>query len=361
MPRNRTALARFALVLLLSRSSGCSAQEWHDPSPHRVATIRLPVGRVQYLDWGGTGAPLILLHGWNSNAHVFDDLAPRLTDRFHVVAVSLPAFGASDAPKSGYGLNDVADAVIGLMDSLSIARASFAGHSFGGWVLTRLATRYPDRVNKLVYLDAAFDANASDSLVARRPVKRPPLTNVRSQADVIAWLHHDFFGMWTPSLEAEYRGRSADEPARAAVLQPLFDEARRGPDHWADINAPVLAICALAEVSSEFPWLTTRDSAYDVARRYIERERRPFQHAECERFRRTVPHATTIELSGHHYIFEQHQADVVRAMQTFLLNRESPSGALDERARGRQHTDAPSERIRSADRDRPIRRNRSDN
>jgi pimeloyl-ACP methyl ester carboxylesterase len=319
--RNSAVVARFTLALLLTTSSCGSAQQWRDPSPHRVATIRLPVGRVQYLDWGGTGEPLILLHGWNSNAHVFDDLAPQLTDRFHVIAISMIGFGESDAPPREFGLTDAAELVIGLMDSLSIARASFAGHSFGGWVLTRIATRHPGRVNKLVYLDAAFDANASDSLVARRPLKRPPLINAKSQSDVIAWLRRDFFGMWTPSLEAEYRGRSADESARATLLQPLFAEARRGPEHWADINASVLAICALAEVSSEFPWLTPRDSAYELARRYIELERRPFQHAECERFRTTVPRATTIELSGHHYIFEQHQAEVVKAMRTFLMSR----------------------------------------
>jgi pimeloyl-ACP methyl ester carboxylesterase len=319
--RDRVALAYVALALLLTASSCGSAPQWRDPSPHRVATIRLPVGRVQYLDWGGTGEPLILLHGWNSNAHVFDDLAPMLADSLHVIAISMPGFGESDAPLTGFGLTDMTDAVIAVMDSLAITHASFAGHSFGGWVLTRLATRHPDRVNKLVYLDAAFDANASDSLVARRPVKRPPLTNVKSQADVIAWLRRDFFGMWTPSLEAEYRGRSADESARATLLQSLFADARRGPEQWADINAPVLAICAMAEVSSEFPWLTPRDSAYDAARRYIDVERRPFQHAECERFRKTVPHATTIELPGHHYIFEQRQSEVIRAMRVFLLTR----------------------------------------
>ena len=299
-----------------TRSSGDS--EWRDQSPHRIAFAKLPKGRVQYLDWGGHGPPVVFLHGWNSNAHVFDDIAPLLADTFRVVAISLPGFGQSDAPTAQYGLDDAADAVLGTLDQLHIATASFVGHSFGGWVITRIAVRAPARVHRLVYLDAAFDANASDSLVARRPIKRPPLGPVPSTADVMTWLRRDFFGMWTPSLEAEYRDRSPAEGERATLFKRVFDEARRGPDQWKGIRAPALAICALATVGSEFPWLSASDTAIDRARRYVDEERRPFQHSECLRFAKTVPNASVLELNGHHYIFEQRQAEVVQAMRKFL-------------------------------------------
>ena len=145
-----------------------ASQPWRDASPHRVGFVGPTNGRLQYLDWGGRGPHVVLLHGWNSNAHVFDDLAPRLTDSLQVVALTLPGFGESDAPGSGYSLDTAADAVVAALDSLGIARASFAGHSFGGWIMTRLATRHPTRVERLIYLDAAFGLAASDSSVARR-------------------------------------------------------------------------------------------------------------------------------------------------------------------------------------------------
>ncbi|MEP7000979.1 MAG: alpha/beta hydrolase, partial [bacterium] len=255
----------------------------------------------------------------NSNAHVFDDLAPRLTDSLRVVALSLPGFGESDAPTSDYSLDAAADAVVAALDSLGIARASFAGHSFGGWIMTRVAMRHPTRVERLIYLDAAFGLTASDSIAARRPVQRPAAVGLKTQDDVIAWLHRNFFGMWTPALEAEYRGRSVEEDARAPVLKSIVDDAKRSPDAWSQLTVPSLAICALAEVSSEFPWLSPSDTAYAAAQRYVDAERRPFQHAECERFHRTVPGSRTLELPGHHYIFEAKPVEVTRAIRAFLL------------------------------------------
>jgi pimeloyl-ACP methyl ester carboxylesterase len=159
----------------------------------------------------------------------------------------------------------------------------------------------------------------TDSIVARRPVQRPAAVAFTTQDDVIEWLHHNFFGMWTPALEAEYRGRSADEEGRAPALKSIVDDAKRSPEAWSHLTVPSLAICALAEVSSEFPWLSPGDSAYAIARQYINAERRPFQHAECERFRRTVLNSRTLELPGHHYIFEAQPVAVTRAIRAFLL------------------------------------------
>lgn len=317
----RALLCMTLAVLLAACRAAPSDPGWRDRSPHRVGVAGPPNGRIQYLDWGGNGQPLVLLHGWNSNAHVFDDLAPARSDRFRVIAISLPGFGESDAPAPSYGLDDATDAVAVVLDHLRIGPATIVGHSFGGWVMTRLAVRMPNRASRLVFLDAAFDANASDSIVARRPVTRPPLVNATSQADVITWLRQNFIGMWTPSLEAEYRGRSPDEGARAPLFQHILQEVRRGPEQWTSIRVPVLAICALATVLSEFPWLSPGDTAYARAQRFVLKKRRPLQHSECQRFRRTVPSATVLELDGHHYIFEQREAEVLEAIRAFMLIR----------------------------------------
>ena len=304
-----------------AQSASPSETAWHDSSPHQIGFAGPAKRRVQFLDWGGHGPTLVLIHGWNSNAHVFDGLAPRLTDRFHVVGLTLPGFGASDPPGPGYALDTAVDAIVDALDSLGITRAIFAGHSFGGWILTRMAIRHPARVDRLIYLDAAFNLAASDRNVAARPVARPSTDGLRTRADVIEWLHRAFFGFWTSALEAEYRGRSPDEDQRAALLKSISADAEQAPEEWDQIQVPVLAICALADVPSEFPWLTRGDSAYGVSRRYVEAVRRPFQHAECERFHRTVPNAQTLEIAGHHYIFEAKPDEVTRAIRAFLLGR----------------------------------------
>lgn len=294
---------------------------WHDPSPHRAGFLVINGARLHYLDWGGQGRFLLLIHGWGSNAHVFDDLAPQLTDRYHVVALTLRGFGESDTVPSDYSLARYAADLRATLDSFHVDRATVAAHSFGGWVLTAMARRYPDRLDHVVYLDAAFDMRVSDSIVARRPLRRPALSNAQSAADVMQWLRANFFGMWTPALEAEYRARPRDESTRAAQLRRVGDEAEHAAPNWAEVTVPALAICALATTASEFPWLQATDSGLATARRFVEQERRPQQHAECERFRTARPDHRTVELAGHHYVFIWHPADVAQALRGLAPRR----------------------------------------
>ncbi|MGH7714164.1 MAG: alpha/beta fold hydrolase, partial [Gemmatimonadaceae bacterium] len=262
-----------------------SRQAWRDPSPHTIDSVDVGDARLQYLDWGGRGPLLIFLHGWGSNAHTFDDLAPQFTDRYRVVALTQRGFGSTNPPPSGYSIARYAADVIALMRKLRHERASLVGHSFGGWVLTQLATSTPNRVERLVYLDAAFDMTRSDSVITRRPFARPSTAGIKNETEYFDWLRKYFYGMWSPALEAEARvnAQSRFNPAAQAAL----DEARRGPDRWKDIRAPALAVCALAEVSSEFPWISPKSAAFAAGKAYVDTVRRPFQRAECERFRKT--------------------------------------------------------------------------
>ena len=73
------------IVLLLFSTIQRSPQQWHDPSPHRVQFIEAEKDvRLEVLDWGGTGRPVVLLAGLGNSAHVFDDFAPKLTRANHV-------------------------------------------------------------------------------------------------------------------------------------------------------------------------------------------------------------------------------------------------------------------------------------
>ena len=58
--------------------------------------------QLEVLDWGGSGRPLILLAGSGVTAHIYDDIAPKLTDRSHVYGITRRGFGASAHPSSGY-------------------------------------------------------------------------------------------------------------------------------------------------------------------------------------------------------------------------------------------------------------------
>ena len=106
------------------------------------------------LDWGGTGETLVLLTGLGDNAHVYDQFAYQFTDRFHVIGITRRGFGRSSQPAHGYDLDTRARDDIAVLDKLNIRQAVFVGHSVAGTELSKLGAAYPDRVKKLVYLDA---------------------------------------------------------------------------------------------------------------------------------------------------------------------------------------------------------------
>lgn len=111
--------------------------------------------RLHYLDHPGEGPTLVLAPGLTANAHSFDGLMRAgLADVAHVITLDLRGRGESDAPPSGYAMEDHARDVLGLLDALELERVVMAGHSFGGLLTYWLAANHPERVERCVVLDA---------------------------------------------------------------------------------------------------------------------------------------------------------------------------------------------------------------
>jgi pimeloyl-ACP methyl ester carboxylesterase len=126
-----------------------------DTSGHKVSFVTVEPGvQLEVLDWGGIGQALVLLTGMGDNAHVFDEFAYQFNDRFHVIGITRRGFGRSSQPAHGYDLDTRARDDITVLDKLNIREAVFVGHSVSGTELNKIAAVYPDRVKKLVYLDA---------------------------------------------------------------------------------------------------------------------------------------------------------------------------------------------------------------
>jgi len=133
--------------------------------------------RLEVLDWGGKGPAIVFLAGSGGTAHIYDDLAPQLADRFRVLGITRRGHGASShaSDTTTYTLDVMAEDVRAVLDSFGLSRASLVGHSIAGAEITRFAARWPDRVERLGYLDAAHDFAGSDSLLASNPVPPPPV------------------------------------------------------------------------------------------------------------------------------------------------------------------------------------------
>src|SRR4030095_12925698 len=134
-----------------------SSEAPSDKSPHKSAYLTANGIRMNYLDWGGTGDVVILLAGLGNDAHVFDDFAPGFTDKFHVIGLTRRGFGETEWPAKGYETTTRVEDIRAFMDAQKITRAHLIGHSLAGDEMTQFATLYPQRVMKMVYLDADHD------------------------------------------------------------------------------------------------------------------------------------------------------------------------------------------------------------
>ena len=123
----------------------------------REIEIALPHLRLAARVWGDPVLPpLLALHGWLDNAASFDRLAPLLCEHFHIVAIDLPGHGRSDwrAPGAWYHFADSPGDLLGVVDALGWKRFGLLGHSLGGAVACVLAAACPQRVERLLLIEA---------------------------------------------------------------------------------------------------------------------------------------------------------------------------------------------------------------
>src|ERR1700682_4592841 len=104
-----------------------------DRTPHKIHFIEVDDNvKLEVVDWGGPGRPLILLAGGNNNAHEFDRFAPKLTSTYHVYGISRRGSGASSAPsptRENYAADRLGDDVLAVIAALNLDKPILVGHS----------------------------------------------------------------------------------------------------------------------------------------------------------------------------------------------------------------------------------------
>jgi pimeloyl-ACP methyl ester carboxylesterase len=103
----------------------------------------------------GSGAPVVLLHGWPDSSYLWRNQIPSLVSNgFRVIAPDMRGFGQSDKPQgvSAYAFSNAVADVVGVMDTLEIPSAHIVGHDWGAAIAWMVAILQPDRVEKLVVL-----------------------------------------------------------------------------------------------------------------------------------------------------------------------------------------------------------------
>ena len=300
-----------------------------DVTPHEVTFVTVEPGvQLEVLDFGGSGETMVLLTGLGDNAHVWDGFAYQFTDHFRVIGITRRGFGRSDQPPGGYDVRTRARDDIEVLDQFEIDKAVFVGHSLAGSELSQLGLAYPDRVDKLVYLDAA---DLAERFVFPEEPAGPPYT--------------DDDGRSLPIYQAALaRLEGFRRPAAAACNSFLFssswmiddnvtpqdiddkllaDVKKQPPTDWQKILAPRLGIFATFSRELRLPWYWYLSADQQAAFDRVWPPIVDWHEDTIQRFgshQPDIPEPIVRELPGApHYIYISNEAFVVREMREFLL------------------------------------------
>ena len=117
--------------------------------------------KIHYVE-AGSGPTVILLHGLGGSTQVWQFNIAALAEKYHVVVPDQLGFGKSDKPLVNYRIRTYVDFLDQFCKQLKIERATLIGNSMGGWIAAMFTAAFPDRVDKLVLVDAAGYAPPKD-------------------------------------------------------------------------------------------------------------------------------------------------------------------------------------------------------
>ncbi|MEL7533323.1 MAG: alpha/beta hydrolase [Bacteroidota bacterium] len=134
---------------------------------------------VHYRDQG-QGEALLLLHGMGASLHTWDTWTNALQDSFRVIRVDLPAYGLTGArPDHDYSLDAYINFIHDFVERLGLDSVSIAGNSLGGAIAWNYAAAHPQKVNKLILIDAwGFPNPNREATLGVRLARTPVLQNI---------------------------------------------------------------------------------------------------------------------------------------------------------------------------------------
>lgn len=300
-----------------------------DSSPHTVQFVTVDKDvKLEVLDWGGTGRPLIFLAGLGNDAHVFDNFAPKFTPKYHVYGITRRGFGASSAPvpaNRNYSADRLGDDVLAVIDKLELNRPVLVGHSRAGEELSSIGSRYPDKVAGLIYLDAGYSyayysASLGNPLIDAKELKKQLdlfLTGGIQDTESLHELQKDAAQM-NEDLETLEKQMALGpprppKPPNAPPPPPIFVALSVGQQKYTEIHVPILAIFAdphdFGSMFKNDPVARAAAVANDLAS----------TTAQAKAFQAGIPSAHVILLpNASHYVFKSNEAEVIRDMNAFL-------------------------------------------
>jgi pimeloyl-ACP methyl ester carboxylesterase len=214
--------------------------------------------RMHYLDFPGGNPPIVLLHGLSANSSEFRGLVDAgLSPRFHVIAPDLRGRARTDKPAEGYSMSDHANDVIALLDHLGLKQVVIGGHSFGALLSIFIAANFPERVSRVIVIDAAIQMHPQV-----RELIKPSLDRLRqilpSADEYVSQMQRapHVAGFWDDAIEGYFRAEiqeNTDGTAQSLTSAEAIAQALDGVqnEQWAElvsrVKQPVLLLNSTGE------------------------------------------------------------------------------------------------------------------
>jgi pimeloyl-ACP methyl ester carboxylesterase len=267
---------------------------------------------IFYREAGAPDAPtLLLLHGFPSSGHMFRDLIPLLSDRFHIIAPDLPGFGQSDMPsrsKFNYTFDHIADVIDRFTEVVGLKRYAIYVFDYGAPTGFRLAVKHPERITAIISQNGnAYEEGLSDGWNPIRAYWQDPSNANRNAL-------RDFL---------------KPESTIWQYTHGVPDAARVSPDGYT-LDNHYLARVGADEVQLDlFGDYKNNVALYPAFQDYFRTHKPPFLAVwgkndpfflptGAEAFQRDIPQAMVRFFDTGHFALETHVAEIAAAIHDFF-------------------------------------------
>jgi pimeloyl-ACP methyl ester carboxylesterase len=268
--------------------------------------------KVFYREAGNRGAPkLLLLHGFPSAGHMFRDLIPLLSHKFHMVAPDLPGFGQSDMPprdKFSYTFDNIARVIERFTENIGFDRFAVYAFDYGAPTGFRLAVRHPERITAIISQNGnAYEEGLSDGWNPIRAYWQEP----------------------SPGNREALRSFLAPETTRWQYTHGVPDVTAVSPDGYSLDNF-YLARSGADEIQLDlFGDYKSNVALYPTFQNYFRTHKPPllavwgkndpfFLPRGAEAFRRDIPGAIVHFFETGHFALETHAKEIAAVIRDFF-------------------------------------------